>query len=241
MGSDFPKTATQQRFEMLINQLSPSVYALANRLSVSQSRIWRALEKQKGVDAELLDKIFQKFPEVNMDWVITGRGSMLLSGTETLEVKEPIESYNRPGDIRVVFKHQLSEYPRHCMDNGYIRKLPYAGGTPGESGRFRDFEMGSSNMSDSLGSGIIEGDILRTQLVPEDQWQKVLALGMLVVIVTQRSIYIRMVQSLDAETITLKSWNPLYQPETIKISDIRETWLYRGLTTTRDFKHKLYE
>lgn len=40
-----------------------------------------SFNKIKSVGSENLKKIFHRYPELNMDWVITGRGEMLYSST----------------------------------------------------------------------------------------------------------------------------------------------------------------
>lgn len=239
MDTKNTKTPVQQRFEMLIKRLNISIYALAARIEVSQSRLWRALEKQKGVDSELLHLISLKYPHLNMDWLVTGRGSMVLENALDV-VQEPMAEYTT-SSVRVVYKHQLKEYGMGCLDAGYIRKLPLAPVGVGQTGTYRDFEQDGSNMQDTAGNGINHGDIIRCQQIPPDQWQQTIQPGQVVVVVTAKATIIRMVKEINDESITLKSWNNLYKEEQVPLSHTVEIWLYHSLHTTRDFKHKLYE
>lgn len=238
MAEEFQKSEVQQRFEMLIKHLNISVYALAKRLSVSQTRIWRALEKQKGVDTELLSLIGTKYPEINYDWVITGRGSMF---SEEQGVKEQFTAIAPTSTIRIVYSHQQAEYSRQCLDQGYIRKLAYAPTGTSEPGTFRDFEMSGNQMEDTHGNGIHEGDVVRGQRIQQEHWQAVLQPGQVAIIITDGEIYIRMIKSHKKGILTLKAWNPMHPDIAIDTTTIIESWLYRSLITTRDWKYKLHE
>lgn len=240
MSTENQKTEVQRRFEMLIKHLNISVYALAQRIGVSQTRIWRALEKQKGVDADLMQLISRKYPELNFDWVVTGRGA-ILNDMNTAEVRENMHLLMPSSNIKVVYAHQQADYGAHCLDNSWIRNLAFAPTGITEPGIFRDFEMTGNQMQDPNGNGILQGDIVRCQKIAQEQWAKVIIPGQIAVIVTQTEVHIRMIKANKKENITLKSWNPIYDTTDIPHSQIVEIWLYRSLSTNRDWKHKLHE
>lgn len=39
--------------------------------------------KRKGVNSDVLEKVSEKFPDLNLDWLVTGRGSMFIQGQES--------------------------------------------------------------------------------------------------------------------------------------------------------------
>jgi len=59
-----------------------NVTAFASLLGLSSpQKIYDILSgKVKSISSDLADKIFQVFPEINHEWVMTGRGEMLSAG-----------------------------------------------------------------------------------------------------------------------------------------------------------------
>jgi len=56
----------------------------------SPEKIYRLKEENKSPSYEILQNISNKFENINMNWLLTGKGNMLLDGS-VIEPKEPIQ------------------------------------------------------------------------------------------------------------------------------------------------------
>jgi hypothetical protein len=232
------KNQYTQRLEAFLSAKNISVYRLSVILGAHQTRVKRAFDKRHGLDSDLLNLLSHHFPDLNIDWVVTGRGDMLLSTDvlDTLVLNEPFATYGARPPVKLVTRHEYVKYVQYRQDNAYLRKLPNSDYIQ-YPGTFRDFEIVGNQLQTPDGDGIEDGDILRAQFITPDLYSKILRPGMLVVIITRKEIYIQPIQTLTDKEIILHSWNPQYPSTTIPTSTIQELWSYHQLTTRRDFKH----
>ena len=236
-------SAPQLRLQIVLDHLELTHYALAQSLKVVPNRITRAMNKKQGIDTELLFKIAHKWPEINMHWIVTGKGSMMMDSKDPTLVNDPITEYMVAPDIRVVPGDYFNDYRSRFMDSKWIKNLPKANNLHQEPGIYRDFEIPSNHMHDPMGFGINPGDIIRTQKIEDALWSHVFVPGTIGVFVTELAVYARMVDAIDSvkDKLQLMAWNRIYKSEKLKLSEIREAWLYRSLQTQRDFKDKYYD
>src|SRR5579872_159813 len=59
-------------------------YVFAESIGLGQERVRKSLMPGKQPTAEFFEAIFTQYPDLNPDWVFTGRGAMLHSKEETL-------------------------------------------------------------------------------------------------------------------------------------------------------------
>lgn len=235
LANEEPKSPTQKRFEVLIKHFNVTVYGISQQLGCTQNRIWRAMHKQKGIDSELLEGISEIFPEANMDWLITGRGSMLHGG-DTMAIQDQRDNYGIANEgVKLVSKHQYAEYCQHHGRPDFISALPSLDSSIIDPGAFRDFEMSGPQMQHPQSGGIQESDIIRAQFIPKAQHAQVLQPGSIIVAVLADNIIIGQISENSKGKISIEYWNPLYPSIKIPITSIRQLWSYRSLRTTRDW------
>ena len=71
--------STAQRIKELIEALSMTIYSFSNECGyVGASTIWNIIDKNKKPNKNTIDKICDRFPQVNREWLITGHGSMFI-------------------------------------------------------------------------------------------------------------------------------------------------------------------
>ena len=71
--------STAQRIKELIEALSMTIYSFSNECGyVGASTIWNIIDKNKKPNKNTIDKICDRFPQVNREWLITGHGSMFV-------------------------------------------------------------------------------------------------------------------------------------------------------------------
>ncbi len=71
--------STALRIKKLIEALSMTIYSFSNECGyVGASTIWNIIDKNKKPNKNTIDKICDRFPQVNREWLITGYGSMFI-------------------------------------------------------------------------------------------------------------------------------------------------------------------
>lgn len=68
----------KERIKQIIDYYGLNVYSFSIKIGVSEGTIRRFLSDKNGLSVETLQKISNIYTEINLDWLITGRGSMLI-------------------------------------------------------------------------------------------------------------------------------------------------------------------
>lgn len=61
-----------------------TVAKFAKEIDVKYITLYTAVDRGSGVSDEIADKIVTRFPQVNKDWLMTGKGEMLIGGLSTV-------------------------------------------------------------------------------------------------------------------------------------------------------------
>jgi len=69
-----------------VKNLTPS--QLADAINVNRSRLSHILTGRNNPSLEIVQSILEEYPEINPDWMISGKGSMLRSDTEQKPLKQ---------------------------------------------------------------------------------------------------------------------------------------------------------
>jgi transcriptional regulator with XRE-family HTH domain len=67
-----------ERLKLFVAQKGISQYRLAKDSGVPQSTVSKIFTRNKGFEVDTLSLILNAYPELNADWLLTGRGEMLL-------------------------------------------------------------------------------------------------------------------------------------------------------------------
>lgn len=65
-----------ERLKSFIECTGNSITGFEVIIGVSKGTIYKAIVNKKTIGVEVMEKIVTKFPELNADWLITGRGDM---------------------------------------------------------------------------------------------------------------------------------------------------------------------
>jgi transcriptional regulator with XRE-family HTH domain len=71
-------------------QLSPSDFA--EEIGVQRSSISHLISGRNKPSLEFIQKILTRFPEINPEWILNGKGEMLGSGIQSEQVSIPFET-----------------------------------------------------------------------------------------------------------------------------------------------------
>lgn len=69
----------KDRLRQIIEYYNISVNAFSVKNGINESTIRKILTENTSIRSDNLAKIAENFPEINLDWLITGRGEMIFS------------------------------------------------------------------------------------------------------------------------------------------------------------------
>lgn len=83
------------RIKQFIDSQSISVSAFEQKISASDGMIRRAIKNKTDIQSKWISKISDNYPDLNLEWLITGKGQMLKQQNETI-IKEKQQEETRP-------------------------------------------------------------------------------------------------------------------------------------------------
>ena len=81
------------RLKAFIDHLGTSITAFEVKIGVSKGALAKPIKNGKTVGVEVLEKIFNEYPKVNLEWLVAGAGAMLKEGnvnSESLTSEETV-------------------------------------------------------------------------------------------------------------------------------------------------------
>lgn len=72
----------KDRLKKFIDYLGVSITVFEQQINVANGAIYKILQGKNGVTLATLLKILERFPMLNFDWLVSGRGSMLVKNCE---------------------------------------------------------------------------------------------------------------------------------------------------------------
>lgn len=196
--------------------------------------------KEKALSSDVLAKIITKYPDINPEWLLTGKGDMLKSEgaievikTPRVEIIEPIKVEGRSLMPKVVvvddsdndriplvsIKAQAG-YLEGYDDSNYIEELPTYSVPDMRNGTYRMFQVSGFSMYPTLQ----DGSYVIGKFVENWEW---LSDNRVCVVVTERDgVIVKRVTNRAREKgfLYCKSDNRDYKHITVRVEDIREIW-----------------
>lgn len=80
-----------ERIKIFATMSNLKIAKFERMIGVNQNTIQTAIKRNSNMSDETLSKIIVKFPNLNINWVLTGKGKMLLSEEFTQEDRSEIE------------------------------------------------------------------------------------------------------------------------------------------------------
>ena len=78
------ETNDKKRIEDLLSELKHTKYSLSIALGYANGSVLNNIHNgRNGISAGLARKITNKYPEINYEWILTGKGTMLVKPKET--------------------------------------------------------------------------------------------------------------------------------------------------------------
>lgn len=184
-------------------------------------------------DPEKLAIIQQSFEEINAEWLLTGRGSMLKQKTEDmLSSSKPTEAiwveYDRFKLVPLVSHRAQAGFLTGWGDEEYLDDLPKV---PWEvdreyKGSYLTFEVSGDSMEsdENPRESLFEGDLLLCREVQKQHWKNKLHINKwdFIIVHREQGILVKRILHHDTEkgALTLHSLNSYYDDFTVQLDDL---------------------
>lgn len=89
-------TSVSDRIKLLISELGENPNSFSKKIGVTASTIATAIERGKGVNTDLIQKIIYVFTNVSLSWLLTGEGNIFTDKEPTKIIAMPKEVETRP-------------------------------------------------------------------------------------------------------------------------------------------------
>lgn len=100
----------KDRLKQFIDYKQLNILKFSEKISVNESTIRKIINDNSGIQSKNLEKIANSFPELNLHWLITGRGPMLLDESASHERLSD-------NDLRILDKEKTIAILEHTIDN----------------------------------------------------------------------------------------------------------------------------
>jgi phage repressor protein C with HTH and peptisase S24 domain len=190
------------------------------------------LDKKTGLSEDNVAKFFATYPEVNAEWLLTGKGNMLKTEKDFHITREPQLEYQTP-QVVTVDNHQednivlVPEKAQAGYLNGFnnpsfIQKLPSYRLPNVNNGVFRMFQVAGFSMIPTLhNKSIVTGQFV-------ENWQNDIVDNRIYIVVTEEEgvVVKRCLNRIKKYgTIFCKSDNRREYPSyPVQVTDIKEVW-----------------
>ena len=230
-------------------------YVFAESIGLGQERVRKSLMPGKQPTAEFFESIFSTYPDLNPDWVFTGRGAMLHSEKENTAPYIISQTIAKPApeqvsgknlrvlcitndssgneNVEVVNTKAAASYIDNIQEPQFLSTLPKISlpGNVFRGGTFRAFEVKGNSMEPTIqqGSWVI-GQYVQDWLTLKDDY--------IYIVVMQDAILIKRVLNRieKRQGLVLKSDNREYENKNIDIDEVKELWLLKA-EMRYDFKN----
>ena len=189
----------------------------------------------KGISTKKYIIINQKYPNLNMDWLLTGVGTMLVSDkpSTTPEITESTTM-----QIPLVNQYAQAGYLNGFGDQewvGDLPKIPWILEDNPEN--FLSFEVRGDSMDDASSESLIEGDLMLCKNLPQDYWSTKLLIHKwdFVIVHKEQGVLVKRISEHNTKTgdLTLHSLNTYYEDVIINIKDVAK------LFTIKDYRRSM--
>lgn len=185
------------------------------------------------VSIKILKPFIEAYPEVNVNYILTGCGPMFNQETKTDEVQE-VKNDAKPISTEIIIQVPLvnqyayAGYLSGYQTDTYIDSLPTIPFIADHEmkGNYIAFEVKGDSMNDGTEESYLEGDKLFCREIPQHLWvdSKLHIRKWDFVIVHEEGILIKRIIDHDVQnhTITVHSLNDFYPDKVIDLADVRQ-------------------
>lgn len=224
-----------QRYLEAMNYIMESrgmtMESFAKSIDVIRTVLSQVKGGKQNASIDVISKTCTEYPEINADYILTGRGSMFI---QEQEVKQEIKSNAQPFSTEIymhvplVNQYAYAGYLNGYQDRTYIESLPTIPFLADHEGRgnYIVFEVKGDSMNDGTEEGYIEGDRLLCREIPSHLWvdSKLHIKKWDFVVVHEEGVIVKRIIDHDVanHTITVRSLNDFYPDRVIDLAEVRQ-------------------
>lgn len=239
--------SVSDRFAIFLKYKGKGQTAFEEEAGISRGYVKKAGEN---MGSKIRAKIKEQCPDLNIDWLLTGKGSMLVTGGN---ISSHITNTTQSGNItnitgnnttiatnahplqleNIVYAPLVSQYAyagyiSGYADEEYIEHLPIVPfvASHDAKGNYVAFEVRGDSMDDGTDDGYKEGDRVLGREIPQDLWvnSKLHIRKWDFIIVHTDGILIKRIIKHDVEKhlITIHSLNEFYEDRIINLKDVKK-------------------
>lgn len=216
-----------ERIAMIISQFCESKADFARKIGERPQTVSNWVSR--GAGKNVLNKILGYFPEVNVNWLLTGEGEMInQSPTPVQSNAHAVEDLNYM-NVPVVHIKARCGYLAGYEDREYIGSLPTMPVIVDRTyhGKYMIFEAEGDSMDDGTRNSICDGDKLLCREVRRDLWLPKLHINDWYFVIVHRTegIAIKQITNQDEKgNITCHSLNEMFNDYTVNLDDVLEIY-----------------
>lgn len=176
-----------QRFMFVIKQKGYSGYKLSKEVpEISQSKLTHIRKERNEPSKELITALLEKFPDVSIEWLLTGKGDMLK--TENAEdSNQPEEIFNKNGNSFVeisegvyMMKIPLMEVAAQAGFADNYQDIEFISNINDfhtiitkeiHKGKYVAFRVQNESMNNGKSNAILSGDIVTGRELQQIHWR----------------------------------------------------------------------
>ncbi|WP_342088046.1 hypothetical protein [Dyadobacter sp. OTU695] len=76
-GKIFDTSTLAERLSLFISGLGITIYSFEKVIGVSKGSIMTPIKNNRTIGSDSIGKIFDKYPDLNLEWLIAGKGEMI--------------------------------------------------------------------------------------------------------------------------------------------------------------------
>lgn len=216
------------RIRSLINEHYPSLKTFSEVIGETPATVNNWVSGKRNIGMDVINKVIAAIPNTDVNWLLTGEGSMLKS--ENIKKEEVREIDPEYIEVELISKYAYAGYLTGYGDMEYLEMLPKVKVIVDRMvrGNYKCFEVKGDSMVDGSFESWLDGDIVLGREVKRELWLPKLHINKCdFIIVHKDGILLKRIISQDNNngTITIHSLNPdksSYPDEEIYLDDVMQ-------------------
>lgn len=220
-------TSEGERIALIISQFCESKADFARRIGERPQTVSNWISR--GAGKNVLNKIINFFPDININWLLTGEGNMINQPAPSIQPNAHVVENLNYMNVPVIHIKARCGYLAGYGDAEYIDSLPTMPVIVDKTyhGKYMIFEAEGDSMDDGTRSSICDGDKLLCREVRRDLWLPKLHINDWYFVIVHRTegIAIKQITNQDEHgNITCHSLNDMFNDYTVNLDDVLEIY-----------------
>lgn len=185
---------------------------------------------KKSIGSDILNKIAKVYPELNIEWLISGAGEMLkVEDIRTEQIKNEVEAV--PEDMYMMaeyadlrsFAGRLGGNDMEQLPETHKRLLP----REYEKGNYLVVRVSGDSMNDGTSRSLFDGDEVLVRELAPSEWENIPIRNSLFVITSRDGNVLKQIKEINRseQYIVCHSFSPSYEDFKVPFEDIYQIFV----------------